>query len=138
MIGAASTTSAMSEPAPRRPRGRPKRYKDQGKVPDDSWRHLKSWREYRNLSQEKVAEVLGTAQSTVQRWENGEIRLLIERQRQLAQLYGTTPTMLFQEPETAAITERLDLLRRLASSMTAEELDNLIFLAQRISGASKP
>lgn len=53
--------------------------------------HLKAWREFRKLSQEALADKVGTTASQISMLENGERGLSAKWLRKLAPALGTTP-----------------------------------------------
>jgi transcriptional regulator with XRE-family HTH domain len=53
--------------------------------------HLRAWREFRGLSQEELAEKVGTAGNVISLLESGERGLSDKWLRKLAPALGTTP-----------------------------------------------
>lgn len=56
--------------------------------------HLRAWREYRKLSQARLAEMAGTSANMIQYLESGERGLSLKWLRRLAPALQTTPGMI--------------------------------------------
>ena len=68
---------------------------------NDGPNHLKAWREFRKMSQEVLAEKVGTTASQISMLETGERGLSAKWLRKLAPLLGTTPGhLLDHDPAT--------------------------------------
>lgn len=78
--------------------------------------HLEGWRKQRRLSQEQVANLLGTHKSTISRWENGERSLDLADLERLASIYGVEPVALLLAPGN------LDLARWLGEAKAILEV----------------
>ena len=61
--------------------------------------NLRSERKKRRLTQSRVAEVLGISDKTYSKWETGENEPDIDSLCRLADFYGTTPVLFFQEED---------------------------------------
>lgn len=56
--------------------------------------HLKAWREYRDMSQQELADVIGTSHQVIGYLERGRTQLSAKWLRRLAPALKTTPGML--------------------------------------------
>lgn len=73
--------------------------------------YLRAWREFRNLTQEQLAERLETGKDQISRWENGKRGMSVEVQFALAEALNIEPQDLFRDPHIPSI----DVLLRNAS-----------------------
>lgn len=67
-------------------------------MPKDAFKtsanHLRAWREFRSLTQEQLADAVGTAGNVIGLLESGERGLSSKWLQRLAPLLGTTPGFL--------------------------------------------
>ena len=61
-----------------------------GKTTTQAVNHLRAWREFRGLTQMKLAEQAGTKPSVISELESGRLQLSSKWLRRLAPLLGTT------------------------------------------------
>lgn len=72
-------------------------------------RHFfKEWREYRDLSQERLAERLGTTTATVSRMENYKTQYNAGYLQAMAEALDCEPRDLFYPPERPSVDKLLD------------------------------
>jgi transcriptional regulator with XRE-family HTH domain len=96
------------------------------------WTHLRAWREFRHLSQERVAEALGKRHTTIGRWERGQMKLSTADLEALASLYGATVHQLQMPPEAADLVARLDRAQAILAGLSKEDLDYWIGMGERL------
>lgn len=63
---------------------------------------IKQQREFRKMTQQKLAEAVGVDQTTVSSWERGMKAPGLENQLAIARALGTDPRVLFSFPDTTA------------------------------------
>lgn len=71
--------------------------------------HLKAWREYRRLTQERLAEAIGTTKAVISHLEVGERGLSDKWLRKLAPALGTSPGYLLDHDPNHLPTDILDI-----------------------------
>lgn len=71
--------------------------------------HLREWRTYRKLSQQQLAEAVGTNANMIQYLETGERGLSAKWLRRLAPALGTTPGMLLDHDPHEMDADILDI-----------------------------
>lgn len=94
--------------------------------------HLLAWRNKMNKSQEWLANELGTAHSSVGRWERGIAGVDDATFEQIARIYGISPAELSAAPGEAAKAQQVDRLMRALSQMDEEGLRTLATMAERL------
>jgi transcriptional regulator with XRE-family HTH domain len=60
--------------------------------------YLAEWRDHRGLSQEKLAERVGTTKASISRWENSERDLTTKVLAGIAKALAVEPVQLFRHP----------------------------------------
>lgn len=60
--------------------------------------YLKEWREFRQLTQQQLAERLDTGKDQISRWENGGRSMSFEVQCALAEALSISPADIFRDP----------------------------------------
>ena len=76
---------------------------------NDGPNHLKAWREFRQLSQEALAEKVATTASQISMLESGERGLSAKWLRKLAPILGTTPGHLLDHDPASIDTDVFDI-----------------------------
>ncbi|MEO8927570.1 MAG: helix-turn-helix transcriptional regulator [Caulobacteraceae bacterium] len=71
--------------------------------------YLKAWREYRRLTQAKLAEAIGTTGAVISLLEAGERRLSDKWLRKIAPVLGTRPGHLLEIDPSDVSTDILDI-----------------------------
>lgn len=71
--------------------------------------YLRAWREHRKLTQEKLAELVGTNANMIQYLETGERGLSAKWLRRLAPALDTTPGMLLEHDPSELDADVLDI-----------------------------
>ena len=89
--------------------------------------YLRSWRLHRNLTLAEVAKCLGTAPSSISKYELGEIQYTQRALEALAELYQTTPAELLAGPPDGAARPVTDL-----RELPAETQNELLLALQNI------
>jgi transcriptional regulator with XRE-family HTH domain len=74
--------------------------------------HLAEWREYRKMTQAKLAEAVGTNANMISMLENAERGLSAKWLRRLAPILDTTPGMLLDHSPFDLSTDVIDLWSR--------------------------
>jgi transcriptional regulator with XRE-family HTH domain len=69
--------------------------------------HIKDWREKRGLTQEQLAERLGTYKAQISNWENARRSLTFAVQSALAEALDIEPSDIFRSPERPSADELL-------------------------------
>lgn len=69
--------------------------------------YLAKWRQKRELTQEKLAEMLGTYKGQVSNWEGGKRALTFDVQSALAEALEIEPSDLFRDPDRPSADELL-------------------------------
>lgn len=101
--------------------------------PPGMHKYLREWREYRNLSQEHVANVLGKRHTTIGRWERGAMKLSTDDLEQLARIYRASVKQLLAPPAAADMVATLDALQQIAHDMDPETLRSWIAIGQKLA-----
>src|ERR1700722_20138453 len=96
------------------------------------WKHLKAWRLFRDLSQERVAAELGKRHTTIGRWERGEMKLSTEDLEALARIYGATVHQVQMPPEAAELVSRLDRAQSIMDSLNPTDLERWLALGESL------
>jgi transcriptional regulator with XRE-family HTH domain len=60
--------------------------------------YIAEWREDKGLTQQQLADRMGTSDVTISRWETGKRRPDMDAQAAIAEALGTEPTDLFRHP----------------------------------------
>lgn len=60
--------------------------------------YLREWRDFKDVTQEKLAERLETSAATISRYEAGKINLSVEKLQQIADALGCAPDDFFHDP----------------------------------------
>ncbi len=68
---------------------------------------LTEWREYRHLTQEQLADRIGTTKGTISRWENRDRDPPLGALSALAEALDIEPESLFRDPATPSAEELL-------------------------------
>ena len=71
--------------------------------------HLRAWREFKKLSQDELADVVGTTQSQIAHLEAGERALSAKWLRKLADALKTTPGHLLDHDPSALPTDIVEI-----------------------------
>ncbi|WP_431490936.1 helix-turn-helix domain-containing protein [Paraburkholderia fungorum] len=90
-----------------------------------SMNHLRAWREFRELSQEKLGELVGTKGNVIGLLESGERGLSDKWLRKLAPHLGTSPGFLLDHDPNDIDTELLQLVSEVAKGNRAQVVDIL-------------
>lgn len=61
---------------------------------------LAEWREARGLTQERLADRLGTSHMTISRWELGKVKMNTDAMVAVAEALGLEPEDLWHHPDT--------------------------------------
>ena len=78
---------------------------------DMAMQYLKEWREHRNLSQARAAELSGLAQPVIQRIESGARKYNAEHLEALAKAYNCTPAdLISRDPSAEEPTEEAEIV----------------------------
>lgn len=94
--------------------------------------YLKEWREYRGLSQPQLAELMGTTQQAISRYETGSRQLRVDAQLAAAKALGIPPLALWRAPEERSAD---DMLAAVDPAVRSEALAVLeAFLKARSGG----
>lgn len=97
---------------------------------------LREAREYVQLSQEEVAQILQIPRSAISLIEKGERKVDALELKQLAQLYQRTVEDLAAAEAPPEIPQEITHLARAASKLTPQDLEELIRFAQFLQGRS--
>lgn len=100
---------------------KPRQGMSMAKVIPGIYQHTRAWREYRNLTQEQVANILGISNNGLSEKERGVRKFKPEELEKLAEIYDCEPWMLLaMDPND----ERLSALRKaveLVSEMSPKQ-----------------
>lgn len=91
----------------------------------NSANHLRAWRELRRLTQEQLAEKVGTAGNVISLLESGDRQLSPKWLRKLAPALNTTPGFLLEHNPNELPTEFLDIWNEVPEERKAQALDVL-------------
>lgn len=87
--------------------------------------HLKAWREFRRLTQEQLAEAVGTSAGVISLLESGERGLSPKWLRKLAPALQTTPGHLLDHDPNTVQTSILDIWNNVPEEAKPQALDIL-------------
>nr|WP_246271229.1 helix-turn-helix transcriptional regulator [Falsiroseomonas frigidaquae] len=107
-------------------------------TPTEPFTTLTQWREARGLTQEQVGNKLGLGSAAIHKWEAGKVVPNVDRLRQLAEIYETTPDALFYPPEAGRHVEELRRADALLRRMSPEQADRWLTVAEDLLGISVP
>lgn len=96
------------------------------------WKHLRAWREFRDLSQEKVGAEMHKRHSTISRWERGEMKLSTEDLEALARIYGATVHQVQMPPEAAELVARLDRAQSIIDGLSPDDLERWLGIGESL------
>lgn len=65
--------------------------------------YIAEWRDRAGLTQEAIAQRLGTTHVTVSRWERGEVLLNTDVMAALAEVLGIRPVDLYRHPDRESL-----------------------------------
>ena len=88
----------------------------------ESKNHLRAWREFRALTQEKLAAKVGTTAAVISLLENGQRSLSANWLRRLAPVLQTTPGFLLDHHPDDLATEILDLWSNIPKRRQSEAI----------------
>jgi transcriptional regulator with XRE-family HTH domain len=89
---------------------------------------LAAWRQKRGLTQEALAEMVGTYKGQVSNWENGNRSLSFDAMAALAEALAIEPADLFRDPARESADE---LLRDMPDAVYEQALDLIKVLTSR-------
>lgn len=90
--------------------------------------YLREWREHRDLTQERLAQRLGTTHTTVYRWERSETKLNTDVMDAIAEALDIEPTDLYRHPNQPSAN---DLLRGASPEMVKDVIDYIEYLKSK-------
>lgn len=90
--------------------------------------YLKEWREYRELTQERLGQRLGVSDVTVHRWEKGGSLLNTAVMDAIAEALSIEPTDLYRSPDQPSADA---LLRGAPPEVTRDALAYIAYLKSR-------
>lgn len=82
---------------------------------------LRAWRKLRGLTLEHVGNILGVGPQAVHKWEAGKSPVDLERLRQLAEIYRTTPDALLFLPTEGELVERMRQAHDILTALPPEK-----------------
>lgn len=96
--------------------------------------YLREWRTKLGLTQPVLGERTGDGKDQISRWENGKLKLKVEKAMELAVAMGLQPWQIFVDPEeaTAVLTGRDAVLFNLFRRLPPEDRDLLEQQALRL------
>lgn len=97
------------------------------------FKHIKAWRKYLNLSQEKLAEILNTTQPTIARWESGSMAIDDNTFERIAKTFGISPIKLMVAPEDASTIDFLQKMNEIIKKMDDETKLQWISLGEKLT-----
>lgn len=89
-----------------------KRMTQNNEEPKEIGRRLKEEREYRGFSKQEIAEYLGVQKTEIEKIENDEQNIGIDRLEELADFYGLSVNELCNDLENDGPDEEIELLTR--------------------------
>lgn len=87
--------------------------------------HLRAWREFRQMTQEQLADAIGSSKATIGHLENGNRRLSDKWLRKLAPILRTTPGYLLEHDPNDLPTDMLDIWSEIPEAERARALEVL-------------
>lgn len=82
--------------------------------------HLAAWRRFQRLTQEQLAEKIGSKVSTISGWETGARDMDLVDLKRIADAYGVHPALLLFAPPGSKRFEALREVNKLWESMPAD------------------
>lgn len=95
--------------------------------------HIKAWRKHFNISQEKLAEMLGTDQPNITRWENGIMAIDDKTFERIAIALGITPLKLMVSPKDSSTIDFLSTMNEIINKMDDETKLQWISLGKKLT-----
>jgi transcriptional regulator with XRE-family HTH domain len=124
--------TSRSKPPSKPPPSRRTAFVSHGAADDGEFRHyLKEWRLHRGLSQEQLAEALGTSKGEVSRYERGERTLSLLIQFRLMRALRISPGQFFSHPSARSADALL-------SGLSPEERDRYMAALEALVGRKAP
>lgn len=93
--------------------------------------HLRAWRKFRRMTQEQLAEAIGTSKAVIGHLETGRSGLSDKWLSKLAPALNTSPGHLLEHDPEALPTDVLDVWRDVPEDRRQEGLDMLRILARK-------
>lgn len=97
---------------------------------------IREWRRHRGLTLEQLAELVGSNNQTIGRYERGERSVTIDVLLQLAPALGCKPADLLPDPESILSDEERRLIRA-SAELSPEDRAVLLRIAQTLVAGSK-
>ena len=91
--------------------------------------YIAEWRTHRGLTQQELADRLGTSDVTVSRWETGKRRPDPDAQAAIAEALDAEPEDLFRHPSTPSVDA---LLRDQPPAVWEETIEHVEIIKRRI------
>lgn len=99
--------------------------------------HLRAWREAVGLTQQQVANKVGTTHATVSRWESGVQAIPPKKFNELAAVYGATPAELLFPPADRTMAQRLHRAVEIIKNLNDQEVEQWLGLGQSLANTKK-
>lgn len=98
---------------------------------------LRNWRNFRGLTLEQVANILGVGPQAVHKWETGKTPVDLDRLHQLAKIYQTTADALLFDPHEGELVKKMRLAHLVLVSLPAEKAEDWLRVGQAMAGTEK-
>lgn len=96
-------------------------------------KHIKAWRKHFKISQEKLAEMLGTAQPNITRWESGAMAIDDKTFKKIAAALGIDPLKLLVSPQDAPTIDFLSKMNSIIQKMDDETKMQWLSLGEKLT-----
>lgn len=93
-------------------------------------RHVRAWLDYREMTQRRLAELLGMSEPSVSKWLQGKQVMSVAQFVQVAQLLDARPDELLFAPKDRARAGRYRRIAQGIEEMTDAELDALATMVE--------
>lgn len=98
--------------------------------------HLRAWRKANRLTLERLANIIGSATSTISGWETGDRTLDLDDLAKLAEAYGVHPAALLFAPPGDAQFDNLREADKALRAMRPDDAADWIKMGRRLADAN--
>jgi len=96
-------------------------------------RYIKPWLRHREMTQRRLAELMGVSEPTVSKWLRGVVTMSVGQFTQIAQILDAKPEDLLFAPDEQGAAARYREAAELVKAMTKEELQAWISVGKAIT-----
>lgn len=95
---------------------------------------LRQWRDYRRLTLEQVANMIGKGPQAIHKWEAGKVPVTLATLRLLSGAYDASPEALLSPPPDAPMVEKLARVRDVLEALPEEQAARWLAMGEDLAG----